>query len=118
MATRSAGASARHFNNREPNVLATYQALLQAARSLGPVAEEPKKTSIHLVRTAAFAGVATQKAALVLTLKSATDLISPRIRRHEQASPNRWHLELKLSQPAEVDPELRRWLAAAYALAG
>ena len=112
------GPLAEHFRGRAPNVAATYAALLRAARALGPVTEEAKKTSIHLVRESAFAGVATQKAALVLTLKSATDLTSTRIRKHEQTSANRWHLEVRLTDPAEVDAELRRWLAAAYSLAG
>ena len=114
----TAGPVARHFRDRAPNVAATYTALLRAARALGPVTEEAKKTSIHLVRESAFAGVATQKAALVLTLKSATDLTSSRIRKHEQTSANRWHLEVRLTEPAEVDAEVRRWLAAAYSLAG
>lgn len=117
-ATLAAVGIAAHFRDRAPNVAATYAALLQAARALGPVTEDPKKTSIHLVRESAFAGVATQKAALVLTVKSATDLRSPRIRKHERASAHRWHLELRLTEPEDVDTELRRWLTAAYALAG
>lgn len=111
-------AVAVHFRDRAPNVAATYAALLRAARALGPVTEDAKRTSIHLVRESAFAGVATQKAALVLTLKSATDLTSARVRKHEQTSANRWHLEVRLTEPAEVDGEVKRWLAAAYALAG
>ncbi|HTL04915.1 MAG TPA: DUF5655 domain-containing protein [Gemmatimonadales bacterium] len=115
---RPLAAVAAHFRDKAPNVAATYAALLGAARRLGPVQEDPKKTSIHLVRETAFAGIATQKKALILTLKSASDLQSPRIRRREQASANRWHLELKLSGPEEVDAELVGWLAAAYGLAG
>jgi hypothetical protein len=106
-----------HFRGREPHVAAIYAAILKAARNLGPVTEDPKKTSIHLVRKTAFAGVATQKSALILTLKSKTKLKSPRIRKQEQASANRWHLEVRLTQPTEVDPELCGWLAAAYELA-
>ena len=75
-------------------------------------------TSIHLVRTTAFAGVATRKSWLILTLKSAADLKSLRIKKHEQASANRWHLEIKLESTAGVDRELKHWLAAAYKLAG
>jgi len=90
--------------------------VLKTARSLGPVSEEPKKTSIHLVRTTAFAGIATRKDALILTLKSKTDLESPRVHRTEQASANRWHVEIRLKSPADVDAELRRWLTDAYNL--
>jgi hypothetical protein len=109
---------ASHLRGKPPAVAATYAALLAAAKSLGPVREEAKKTSIHLCRNNAFAGIATQRAGLVLTLKSATDIPSPRIRRREQASANRWHLELKLQAASDVDAELKRWLRAAYALAG
>lgn len=103
-----------HFAGREPNVRAIYDTLVKAARKLGPIEEDPKKTSIHLNRSTAFAGVATQKAALVLTLKSASDIRSSRIRKHEQASANRWHVEVKLTSPADVDAELVSWLRAAY----
>jgi hypothetical protein len=108
---------AEHFAGRAPSVKATYQAITAAARKLGPVREEPKKTSIHLARRTAFAGVATRRASLILTLKSASNLESPRVRRREQASANRWHLEIELAAPADVDHELRQWLGAAYELA-
>ena len=87
-------------------------------KALGPVKEDPKKTSIHLVRASAFAGVAVQKSALVLTLKSDRDVASRRIRKREQASAKRWHLEVRLDRPEEVDKDIRRWLERAYALAG
>jgi hypothetical protein len=106
-----------HFQGREPSVRATYDAILKAARSLGTVREEPKKTSIHLCRSTAFAGIAAQRSALVLTLKSARDIIHPRIRRREQASANRWHVEIKLEKPGDVDRQLKTWLAESYALA-
>ena len=107
-----------HFQNRAPEVKATYAALLKAAKKLGPVKEEAKKTSIHLVRKTAFAGVATQKAALILTLKSDSDVASKRIKKREQTSANRWHVEIKLEGPKEVDGELLTWLQKAYELAG
>jgi len=115
---RTVGSVADHFRRSVPDVAATYAALVRAARTLGPVREEPKQTSIHLVRESAFAGVATQREALILTLKSATDIQSHRIRKHEQASANRWHLEIRLGGPTEVDAEVRAWLAAAYQMAG
>ena len=109
---------ASHFTKSTPAVRKTYDAILQAARKLGPVQEDPKKTSIHLVRETAFAGVATRKDALILTLKSARAVKSPRVHRSEQASANRWHLEIRLSAPSDVDAELRAWLSDAYDLAG
>ena len=116
-ATKSSISVATHFAKAAPNVRATYDAVLKAARDLGPVGEDPKKTSIHLVRTSAFAGVATRKDSLILTLKASAPLTSARVERSEQASAHRWHHEVRLRRPADVDRELRQWLAAAYALA-
>lgn len=107
-----------HFENRDPSVKETYKAILRIARKLGPVKEDPKKTSIHLVRKTAFAGIATRKTGLILTLKSDSDVASNRIARREQASAHRWHLEIKLDAPEQVDKEIVAWLKQAYELAG
>jgi hypothetical protein len=108
----------QHFAGRDPAIGAVYAKLLETARKLGPVVEDPKKTSIHLVRKTAFAGIATRKTALILTLKASADIKSKRIFRREQASKNRWHLEVKLDAPEQVDRELTGWLKQAYELAG
>ena len=39
---------ASHFTGKDPAVLATYRRILDSAKLLGPVTEDPKKTSIHL----------------------------------------------------------------------
>ncbi len=64
----------------------------------------------------AFAGVATRKSAIVLTIKSDRKLPSPRIHKSEQTSAKRIHHEVKLTSPAEVDADLIKWLQDAYAL--
>ena len=116
MPAASTPSVARHFEHRAPSVKTTYAAVLAAAKKLGPVEEDPKKTSIHLNRKSAFAGVATRKDALILTLKSAKDLKGPRVVKREQLSANRWHVEVRLASPKEVDAQLRGWIAAAYEL--
>ena len=122
MPARTAAATtptvAQHFEGRAPSVKQTYAAILKAAQALGPCTEDPKKTSIHLNRKSAFAGVATRKDALVLTLKSFTDLRHPLVVKREQVSANRWHVELRLESPRDVDARVRGWLAAAYELSG
>ena len=105
-----------HFSAREPVVTSIYDALTKAANKLGPFKEEAKKTSIHLVRSSAFAGVATRKTSLVLTLKASSDVKSPRVTKHEQVSASRWHLEVRLDSPSDVDAELKVWLKNAYEL--
>jgi hypothetical protein len=103
-----------HLSDREPVVASIYDALAKAASKLGPFKAEAKKTSIHFVRSSAFAGVATRKTSLVLTLKAASDIKSPRVTKHEQVSASRWHLELRLESPRDVDAELKAWLKNAY----
>ena len=105
-----------HFARKDAAVRKIYEGLLKSAKKFGPVSEEPKKTSIHLMNQTAFAGVATRKSALVLTIKSDRKLSSPRIHKSERTSANRFHHEVKLTPPAEVDAELVQWLKDAYAL--
>lgn len=118
MATSNKPTIAQHFEGKAPAVKATYVKILAATRTIGPFHEEPKKTSIHLARTTAFAGIATRKTALILTLKSDSDIANARITKHERASAHRWHLEIRLESPDEVDRQLISWIKAAYALAG
>ncbi len=106
-----------HFERSSAAVAKTYEAIVREARRFGKVREEPKKTSIHLARRTAFAGVAVQRAALILTLKADGDIKSTRVRKREQVSANRWHVEIKLTTPAEVDSQVRGWLERAYSLA-
>src|SRR5580765_2734090 len=107
---------ASHFTGKEPATRKIYDRLLKASGKFGPVIEDPKKTSIHLVNQTAFAGVATRKSAIVLTIKSDRELDSPRIHKSEQTSARRFHHEVKLTSPADVDAELTGWLKSAYEL--
>jgi hypothetical protein len=105
-----------HFEGKAPNVQKTYEALLKALWQFGSIVEEPKKTSIHLVNKTALAGVATRKEFLILTIKCDHKLTSPRIYKTEQVSAKRFHCEVKLAVPEEVNSELISWLKDAYAL--
>jgi hypothetical protein len=106
----------QHFEGRASVVRDICETILTAARKFGPVIEDPKKTSIHLNRKTAFAGIQTRRAFLILTVKASADIDSPRIAKREQASANRWHHEIKLHSPQDVDTELKGWLSAAYDL--
>ena len=107
-----------HFAGKDPVVRRIYDHLLKHSRRFGSVSEDPKKTSIHLNNVTAFAGVATRKSVINLTIKSDQKIDSPRIHKSEQTSAKRFHHEVKLSAPADVDAELIGWLKKAYALSG
>ena len=104
------------FTGKAPNVRAVYDHLVTQLRTFGPIQEEPKKTSIHLANTSGFAGVHTRKNYLILNIRSDHLIDSPRITKSEQVSKSRYHQEVKLASPNEVDSELLSWLKAAYHL--
>jgi hypothetical protein len=104
-----------HFARSEPNVRATFDALLAAVRDLGPVTVNPTKSRISLQARMRFAAVERPRrrhlnAHLVLT----RPLESPRFMRIESLVPYYFVHHLRLETPADVDAEMRRWLAEAY----
>ena len=105
-----------HFTGKSPAVREIYDRLMNALRKFGSMIEEPKKTSIHLVHGSALAGVSTRKDALWLNIRLDHKIASPRINKVEQVSAKRFHNELKLTSPGEVDAELVGWLKEAYHL--
>jgi hypothetical protein len=107
-----------HFAEKDPVVRKIYSRVLRAVRRFGPVIEEAKKTSIHLVNKTALAGIATRKTYMILTVKSDHKLTGPRIYKVEQVSAHRFYHQIKISSPEEIDSELIRWLKAAHALSG
>ena len=76
----------------------------------------PKKTSLHLVNTSGFAGIHPRKSFLYLNVRLDRPLQSERVAKSEQVSKNRYHNEIKMITPDEVDDELIGWLKEAYAL--
>ena len=108
----------QHFEGKDPVVKSIYERILKETRKFGKVIEEPKKTSIHLVNKSAFAGIATQKVALVLNIKSAAPINDVRIKKSEKISASRYHQEVKLTSTDEVDSMLIGWLQAAYSISG
>jgi hypothetical protein len=108
----------QHFEGRDPVVKSIYDRILSGSRKFGPVIEESKKTSIHLVNKSAFAGVVTRKNTLILNIKSAAPIKDKRFARSEQVSAGRFHQEVKLTSTDEVDAQLLGWLKEAYTLSG
>ncbi len=104
------------FVGKASNVRAVYDFLLTQLRTFGPISEEPKKTSIHLANTSGFAGIHTRKNYLILNIRSAHPIDSPRIVKSEQVSKSRYHQEVKLQRIDDVNGELLSWLKAAYEL--
>ncbi len=104
-----------HFAASEPNVRATFDALLAAARALGPVTVNVTKSRISLQARMRFAAVeAPRKRHLNAHLVLTRPIESDRFTRVEHLQPY-YHLHrLRLERPEDVDDELKTWLAEAY----
>lgn len=97
-----------------PEAMHLYRSLLAVLRPLGEFREDVKKTSVHLTRKSAFAGVHFRRSYLILTIKTTSPIDSSRIVKVEQVSKDRWHCEVKVALESEIDAELRSWIGQAY----
>lgn len=104
------------FAKSEPIVEQTYNAILKAVSKFGVVRADEKKTSIHLVAKTGFAGVHPRKSAVLLNIRSAAPIKNKRIRKVKRVSANRFHNEMLLMSPKDVDAEVVGWLNGAYLL--
>jgi hypothetical protein len=105
------------FARCEPAVADIYAALVAALAPLKPLRVQPKKSSIHLAGAkSAFAGVHPRKTSVLLNIRTALPLKGPRIKKIEKVSAHRFHNELRLEDPADIDKELLGWLRDAHRL--
>ena len=105
-----------HFIGKKEVLRQTYDELLRKLRMEGPLVENPRKTSIHLVRSTTLAGVTIKQDYLILTFKSDKSFENPRIKKSERMARNRYHLKMKLTAPSDINHEVVSWLSHAYAL--
>ena len=105
-----------HLKGKEQIVTNIYEKLIAELQKLGPLKIEPKKTSIHLGNRFGFAGVYTRKDYINLEVHLNYKLKSDRVTKVEQASANRFHHTIKLTQAKDIDKELLAWLKEAYEL--
>lgn len=104
------------FKGTSPQVSEIYEKLMKEVFKFGAIRIEPKKTCIHLCNRFGFAGVYTRKNYINLEFHLSRKLEGERVSKVEQASANRFHHTVKLSDPKEVDKELISWLKEAYKL--
>jgi hypothetical protein len=106
----------RLLHGTSPSIRATYDAIVAELASIGPFTEEVRQSSIHFAHSVTFASVQVLPDSLTLTLRTDQQIKHARIDRNEHVSENRWQVELSLSNPAEVDHQVRDWLTAAMEL--
>jgi len=105
-----------HIQGKDAIVAEIYDRLINELSKFGKLKIEPKKTSIHLGNRFGFAGVYTRQNYINLEVHLNYKLTSPRATKVEQASANRYHHTIKLTNPNDIDSELLNWLKQAYDL--
>ena len=99
-----------------PTTHAIYATLIQKIDAMGAFDVEPNATSLHIVRGRAFLGVHPRKDALLLNIVLDRPLDGPRVAKCEQVSKNRYHNEVRVASPQDIDRELVTWVKEAYRL--
>jgi hypothetical protein len=95
-------------------VRATFDAIVDAARQLGPMTILPEKTRIALHSRMSLAAFMPRRHWLNGHLVLARRIDSPRFSKIESFSPNNILHAFRLSSPSEVDAQFVGWLEEAY----
>ena len=103
-----------HFAGREPQVIATFQRLLAAAKKSGPVTVVPEKTRIAFQVRMSYAAFTLRRRWIDGHVVLARKLDSSRFTRIEFFSPGNQLHAFRLREPEEVDDEVESWLDEAY----
>ena len=104
----------RHLDGKPDVVVATFWAVIDAARSCGPFELIPEKTRVALHARMSFAALVPRTRWVDGHVVLARRLESPRFARVETYSPRNHVHAFRLCGPDEVDDEVRGWLAEAY----
>jgi predicted transport protein len=103
--------------DKSPVTRELYDHLLERVKALGPIVEETKNTSAHIVAgKGAFLGVHPRASGLLVNIVLDHTPASARVAKSEQVSKCRFHNEVKISSQEDVDEELMGWIGQAYQL--
>jgi Domain of unknown function (DUF5655) len=107
----------RFFDGATPGLRELFELYVAAARENGPVTVNATKSRISLQVRMRFAGIQRpRKRYLLANFVHTRPVESPRLARVEYIPPYYYVHQLRLGEPADVDPELAGWLAEAYAI--
>jgi hypothetical protein len=108
--------TARERIEGDPASAVIYKALMDYISSLEGCELQENASSFHVVRGRAFLGIHPRRGGILVNIVLNRQLDSARVHRAEQVSANRWHNEIILLDPAEIDDKLLAWIREAYDL--
>jgi hypothetical protein len=103
----------QHFEGRPPELRAAFDALVAAAETNGPVTINATKSRITLQVRMRFAAVEPRRDHLRAHLVLKRHIDHPRLA-VEHLEPDYYLHRFKLTGPADVDDELKTWVAESY----
>lgn len=104
----------RHLRQSEPTIAAIYRRFERAVRACGPVIVSPTKTRIGFKVRMTFAAVSLRRRWMDAHVILARRLEHPRFRRVTSYSPRCHEHAFRIQSAAEIDADVRAWLAEAY----
>jgi hypothetical protein len=105
-----------HFEGKPPGIRAIFDAVLRMIRHCGPVIVLPEKTRIAFQVRMSFAQLTPRRRWVDGHVVLARRLAHPRFRGIDSISPRNHVHHFRLSSVSEVDGEVEKWLAEAYAV--
>ncbi|MCU1518761.1 MAG: hypothetical protein JWQ75_3482 [Pseudarthrobacter sp.] len=113
-----AGGMARAARERidgDPISSGIYSALMDKVSELEGCELQVNASSFHVAHGRAFLGIHPRRGGILVNIVLTRELGSARVHRAERVSANRWHNEVILKDPSEIDAELLAWIREAYA---
>ncbi|HEX8452910.1 MAG TPA: DUF5655 domain-containing protein [Longimicrobium sp.] len=103
-----------HFAGREPRIRELYDAFLARIREIGPVTVLPQKTRIAFQTRMSFAQLTPARAWIDGHLVLARRVEHPAFRRIDTISPRNHVHHFRLTDEADISPDLLAFLREAY----
>jgi hypothetical protein len=107
---------ARERINGDPISSEVYGALTDHISTLPGCELQENASSFHVAHGRAFLGIHPRRGGILVNIVLDRQLDSARVHRVERVSANRWHNEILLRDPEQVDAELIMWIREGYAL--
>ena len=102
--------------HEDPVSSGIFSALIGQVDSLDGCELQENASSFHVKHGRAFLGIHPRRGGLLVNIVLARQLESARVHRAEHVSSNRWHNEIILRDPSEIDAEFLAWMDEAYSL--
>lgn len=107
--------TARERIGGDPISSSVYCALMDKLSALDGWELQENASPFHVARGRAFLGIHPRRGGILVNIVLTRELESARIYRAERVSANRWHNEVILTDPSEIDAELLTWIREGYA---